>query len=65
MKGNQVNVTLMMPVDTPIAPGDDLGFRTYLYIDQMLEGRLKTHHYETEEKEVLAEIENFVKQHQL
>lgn len=61
MKGNQVNITLMMPVDMPFAPGDDLGFRTYLYIDQMLEGRLKTKHYEKEEKKVLTEIENFAK----
>lgn len=61
MKDNQANVTLMMPVDMPFAPGDDLGFRTYLYIDQMLEGRLKTKQYEKEEKQVLTEIENFAK----
>lgn len=65
MKGNQVNVTFMMPVDIPFAPGEDLGFRTYLYIDQMLESRLKTNQYEIEEKEVLAEVEDFAKQHQL
>lgn len=45
-----VNVTLMMLADTPFVPGEDLEFRTYLYIEQMLEGRLKTNQYETEKR---------------
>ena len=65
MKDNQVNVTLMMPVDMPFTPGNDLGFRTYLYINQMLEGRLKTKQDEKEEKEVLTELENFAKTNNL
>ncbi|CAL27048.1 DUF5085 family protein [Staphylococcus carnosus] len=45
--------------------GEDLGFRTYLYIELMLEGGLKTNQYETKDIEVLNEIEYLEKQHQL
>ena len=49
MKGNRVNVKLMTPVDKSFVPNKHLNFMTYLYIDQMLHGRLVSDDYSNEE----------------
>lgn len=48
MKGNQVNVNFMMLVDISFVLGECLKVRTYFYINQILEERLKMYQYEVE-----------------
>ncbi|WP_260841008.1 DUF5085 family protein [Staphylococcus epidermidis] len=59
MKGNRVNVKLMTPVDKSFVSNKYLNFMTYLYIDQMLHGRLVSDDYSNEEPKLLYEIEEF------
>lgn len=61
MKGNRVNVKLMTPVDKSFVPNKHLNFMTYLYIDQMLHGRLVSDDYSNEEPKLLYEIEEFAR----
>ncbi|RIM67533.1 DUF5085 family protein, partial [Staphylococcus arlettae] len=61
MKENRVNIELMLPVDKPLIHRKNLSFRSYLYIEEMLHGRISGEDYESEEKNVLTEIETFSK----
>lgn len=65
MKDSRVNVKLMMPVDKSFVPNEHLKFMTYLYIDQMLHGRMSGPDYSKEEEKLLLEIEEFAKTNNL
>ncbi|PHK48733.1 DUF5085 family protein [Staphylococcus edaphicus] len=65
MKENMVNIELMLPVNKPLTSNENLNFRTYLCIDEMLHGRMIGEDYENQEKKVLTEIERFSKENNL
>ena len=58
MKGNRVNVKLMTPVDKSFVPNKYLNFMTYLYIDQMLHGRLVSDDYSKKNLNYYMKLKN-------
>lgn len=54
-----INVTFYIPIENLHIPDEQVDFRSYLIIEEMLHGRIKNQNYEQEETQVIEEFNHF------
>lgn len=58
-----INVTFYAPISHAILPSSELDFRSYLIIEDMIQGRIRSKQFELEEQQLIEEFNEFCKEY--
>ncbi|CAM3151164.1 DUF5085 family protein [Staphylococcus argensis] len=58
-----INVTFYAPINRAILPSSELNFRSYLIIEDMIQGRIRSKQFELEEQQLIDEFNDFRKEY--
>lgn len=58
-----INVTFYAPISRAILPSSVLNFRSFLIIEDMIQGRIRSKQFELEEQQLIDEFNDFCKEY--